>query len=225
MFSRRQQPSRAEFPQVDLAAMAGPEDRRKALVELRAYVESLAAEQSAWYKNNRVTRQIVSLWIRFFSLFFLFVGGLCPLLPKDTPSSLIGSLIRNVEPWGYTLIGLGGGLLLFDRLFGISSSWMRFIWAYFEIGELVDEFRMRWIKTQLEAADAQSADTFQALVAIAEDAIKGIHAIVRLETAAWRVEFQNNIAHQIGLGKSQPETQVPADNPGKRSSLGLVRKS
>ena len=160
----------------------------------------------------------------FFSLLFLFLGGLCPLLPKEIPPSLISSFVRNVEPWGYTLIGLGGGLLLFDRLFGISSSWMRFIWAYFEIGELLDEFRVRWIKTQLEAADAQSHDTFQALVAVAEDAIKGIHAIVRLETGVWRAEFQNNITHQMGLGKNPSESQASADNPGKRSPLGLVRK-
>lgn len=227
LFARRQKLFRADFPQVDLAVLTTPEDRQKVLVELRKYVESFAVEQSAWYKDNRVARGIASLWIRFTSLLLLLLGGICPLLPKDIPaaSPLINSFVRSAEPWGYALIGLGGGLLLFDRLFGISSSWMRFINAHLELEELLSEFKVSWLKTQLGAVDARSPETFQALFNIADDAIKGIHMIVWQETNAWRAEFKNNITHQTGLGKNQSESQVPAETPGKRASLGLVRNS
>jgi hypothetical protein len=199
----------------DPATLADPANRQKLLVQLHAYVESLAAEQSAWYMRNRVVRQVASLWIRFFSLLFLFLGGLCPLLPKDT--LIAGS---PVLPWGYVLIGIGGGLLLFDRLFGISSSWMRFIWTAFEIEALLDEFRILWMKSQLEAEDAKSSETFQALVAAAEDTIKRIHMIVLLETSAWRAEFQSNIAQQMSLWKSQADSQGSAEGTSARARKG-----
>jgi hypothetical protein len=206
LFARRGQASRAAFPIVDPAMLADPATCQKLLAELHAYVESFATDQSSWYKRNRVVRQVASLWIRFFSLLFLFFGGLCPLLPKNIP----GSPVQDFGPWGYVLIGIGGGLLLFDRLFGVSSSWMRFIWAAFEIEALLDEFRMRWIrigttKPILGATDAKSPDTFQALITAAEEAINRIHAIVLLETSAWRSEFQGNIAHQMSLWKSQAD--------------------
>jgi len=129
--------------------------------------------------RHAVQRQIASLWIRFLSLLFLFLGGLCPFLPKDIPHAPV----QDLRPWGHLLIGIGGGLLLFARPFGVSSSWMRFIWASFEIKALLGGFRMRWVKTLLEAKDTQSFDTFRALIVIVGDAIKGIHAIVLTQQA------------------------------------------
>jgi hypothetical protein len=185
------------------------ENRHKLLTQLHTYVESFAAEQADWYKSHCFIRQIASLWLRFFSLLFFFLGGLCPLLPKSIPH------VGDPEPWGYALIGIGGGLLLFDRLFGISSSWMRFIWAFLEIEEQLDKFRMRWTRIQLEANDPQSHDTFRALVSAAEDAVNGIHIRILLETAAWRTEFQGNITSQMSLWKTHVTGQASTDPPGE----------
>ena len=129
------------------------------------------------------------------------------MLPKDIPYSPGPDL----QPWGYLLIGIGGGLLLFDRLFGISAGWMRFIIAAFEIDALLDDFRMRWLKIPLEAKDNEAIDTFRAHIVAAEDAINGIHTIILQETGAWRSEFQRNITHQMGLWKNQGDSQASAD--------------
>jgi hypothetical protein len=166
LFWRRARRTRAEFPHVDPATSTDQGHRHELLVQLHAYVESFAAEQTAWYMANRVVRQIASLGIRFISLLFIFLGGICPLLPKDNPHLPAPDL-----QLGYFLIAIGGGLLLFDRLFGISAAWMRFIIAAFEIDSLLDAFRMRWVKIQLEAKDVESLDTFWALVDAADDAI------------------------------------------------------
>jgi hypothetical protein len=85
---------------------------------------------------------------------------------------------------------------------------MRFIWAAFEIEALLDEFRIRWMKSQLEA---ESPETFHALISAAEDAIKRIHTILMSETSGWRTEFQSNIARQMSLYKSQADSQGAAD--------------
>ena len=141
--------------------------RHELLVQLHAYVKSFAAEQTAWYMANRVVRQIASLGIRFISLLFIFSrGDLPPFSPKENPHLPAPDL-----QLGYFLIAIGGGLLLFDRLFGISAAWMRFIIAAFEINSLLDAFRMRWVKIQLEAKDVESLDTFWVLVDAADDAI------------------------------------------------------
>jgi SMODS and SLOG-associating 2TM effector domain 2 len=209
-FQTRAEPPRVEFPRVDYPAtfFADPANRQRFLSQLYAYVESFAAEQSAWYMKHRVVRQMVSLWIRFFSLVFLFLGGLCPLIPKDI---ILRGRVLDFEPWGYFLIGFGGGLLLFDHLFGISSSWMRFIWAAFEIDAVLDQFRIRWMKSQLEA---ESPVTFSALIAAAEDAINRIRTIIMLETSAWRTEVQSNIARQMSLYRSQDRSQANGEGSG-----------
>jgi hypothetical protein len=126
---------------------------------------------------------------------------------------------------GYLLIGIGGGLMLFDRLFGISASWMRFISASLEIEALLDEFRMRWLRAQLEAEEPQSPDTFQALIAAAADAIEGIHALALLETRAWRAEFQSGIAAQVGLGKSHTDPQASTVHSGRDRLHAMSRRS
>ena len=167
---------------MDPIVLANPADRRTLLTKLHTYVESFAI--GLLHARPPCTCSGVSLY-SIFSLLFLFLGGLCPLLPRDVPA--LPAI--DFQPWGYLLIGIGGGLMLFDRLFGISVSWMRFISASLEIEALLDEFRMRWLRAQLEAEEPQSPDTFQALIAAAADAIEGIHALSLLETRAWRAEF------------------------------------
>jgi hypothetical protein len=214
-------PSRTVFPDVNPIVLANPADRRTLLTKLHTYVESFAAEQSGYYMRGRLAHAAVSLCIRFFSLLFLFLGGLCPLLPRDVPA--LPAI--DFQPWGYLLIGIGGGLMLFDRLFGISASWMRFISASLEIEALLDEFRMRWLRAQLEAEEPQSPDTFQALIAAAADAIEGIHALALLETRAWRAEFQSGIAAQVGLGKSHTDPQASTVHSGRDRLHAMSRRS
>jgi len=221
-FFHRVQADRVGFPYTAPSELSDPRNRQKLLADLRAYVESVAAEQIVWYKKSRVSRQIASLWIRFCSLLFLFLGGLCPLLPRDLPRSPV----QDFEPWGYLLIGIGGGLLLFDRLFGISSSWMRFIWASFEIEALLDDFRISWLKILLEDKESDSLEALQPFLATADNTIKRIHAIVLQETSSWRTEFQTNIAHQMSLGKSHSGDQISSEViRSKEKHPGVVRKS
>jgi hypothetical protein len=97
-------------------------------------VENTAYKFAGWYRKHKAPRQIVSLWIRGMSLAFLLAGGLCPLIPLIL-------FQMDMHPWGYFFLAFGGGLLLFDRLFGISSAWMRDISTAQQIEARFDAFR------------------------------------------------------------------------------------
>jgi hypothetical protein len=149
----------AVFPRIDLQKPLEAVDRFRVLDEVYSYVEAFGSEQLRWYKEKKrlLLRQVASLWIRFVSLLFLLVGFLCPLLPSRFSDWITDWFRTPPSQFGYFMIAFGGGLLLFDRLFGVSSSWMRFAWAHLEIEGLLDEFRIAWLKTRLLAADNQEA--------------------------------------------------------------------
>jgi hypothetical protein len=179
---------------------------KKAVLDaLHNYVENLAVHHWTWYMNHRRRRLVASFNIRMFSLIFLFAGGLCPLLSKSWPSSPI-----DFDSWGYVLIAVGGGLLLFDRLFGLSSSWMRDIAAALQIDALRGGFRMQWISIQSEpepgepkADGNKTPSKFGRLLALVEQTVGGIHNIVLQETRSWNTEFQSNITQMTSMAKRE----------------------
>jgi hypothetical protein len=153
LFWNRDRPSQAVFPQID-----PKKTRHELLEELHAYVKTFAIEQRDWYMRNRVSRGRISSGIRFFSLLFLFLGGLCPLVPRGIHIAYLP--VSDFLSLGYFLLGIGGGLLLFDRLFDFSAAWMRYVLAAFEINSRLDEFRMSWVRIiLLGAKDGLSDDT------------------------------------------------------------------
>jgi hypothetical protein len=150
-------------------------------------------DNANWYRRKKAPRQTISLWIRFFSLVLAFAGGLCPLLPSN-------SRLPDLQPYGYLLLGAGGGLLLFDKLFGISSAWMRFVHAALEIEACMHAFRMEWIKARAILPISEGGASLGPLCAIASQTLSRIDAIVQRETAEWESEFHANIVRQTQIG-------------------------
>jgi hypothetical protein len=206
-------PDKVTFPKIPPLLPEDAEKREEILTGLRTYVEALATHYYTWYMEKRKPRQVISLWIRAISLCFIFLGGLWPLIPVDIPDN------PHFLSWGYVLIGIGGGLLLFDKYFGLSSAWMRYIVAAEDINTVIDGFRMRWLQGQMgvkEPGTDNAPDRFQVLITLVDQTVQKLHSIVVQETNAWRLEFQSNVISQINLGKSQADhasTQAP--NPEK----------
>jgi hypothetical protein len=156
--------------------------------EIYAYVERLGHNASSWYRAKKQPKQRLSILLRCLSLFLLLAGGLSPLIPP-------GTYAVNGQAYGYLLLAAGGGLQLFDHLFGVSSAWMRYIVAAQEIEACLDRFRLEWYRAR--GADATTVQPVQSteLVSIASDAVLRINEIVRRETDEWRAEFRTNLVY------------------------------
>jgi hypothetical protein len=72
------------------------------------------------------------------------LGLLCPLLDaagKDCALSLF-NFTTSFLHLGHLLIGLAGVIMLYDRTFGLSTGWMRFIETQMKLEKALIEFRL-----------------------------------------------------------------------------------
>jgi hypothetical protein len=198
----------------DLPQNGGPLDSldwqaetiRQSLQQVFAYVQGVGFRNSVWYRRKKRSRQILSLWLRFASLSLLLAGGLCPLVP-------LGLLSFNPQGYGYLLLAAGGGLLLFDRLFGISSAWMRYMIATQEIELILERFRFDWLKAQVNQRDVQQTDAIPFL-SLASETVLSLANIVQRETLEWTSEFQSNVAYLASM--ADPKRRSMGDSADRQ---------
>jgi SMODS and SLOG-associating 2TM effector domain 2 len=174
-----------------------PEKCRHSLRQIFTYVQVVGSRSSSWYRQKKRSRQIISVLVRLASLSLLLLGGLCPLIP-------LGLLTFNPQAYGYLLLAAGGGLLLFDRLFGISSSWMRYMIATQQIELTLELFRISWLKIQvIQRGAGESEVDALPFLSLASDTLLSIGEIVQSETREWTNEFQSNVAYLASMAESK----------------------
>jgi len=122
--------------QVELVAAVAADEISSDIRTLYEYAITAAYKNINWYRTKKKLKQQLSHLIRCTALFLLILGSLCPLLPQENRF--------DVSRYGYVLLAAGGSLILFDKLFGLSSSWMRFMAAAEELEALLDVFRVDW---------------------------------------------------------------------------------
>jgi hypothetical protein len=153
------------------------------------YDHALAAAEKNinWYRTKQKPKQQLSHFVRCIALLLVIVGGLCPLLPE----------ISNLDAsrYGYVFLAAGGGLLLFDKLFGLSSSWMRFMAAAQEIEALLDAFRVDWACEESKLNAPENRSEIDPRFQLVKDFLVNMHAIIERETNEWKSEFQKSVTH------------------------------
>ena len=159
-------------------------DQDRSCSDLYAHLIDHAGRAASWYRTKKRSKQIMSITIRLLALLSILIGGLCPLFPSGTQA-------ETVRPFGYLLLGLGGGLLLYDKLFGFSSSWIRYMRAIQEIEASIDRFQIEWAR--LRASTDKTPKHRAAIFKLSMDFVNSTNIIVRRETNEWQVEFQDNL--------------------------------
>ena len=92
------------------------------------------------------------------------------------------------------MLGLAAGLLAFDRYFGTSSGWIRYMTSLAAIERLRAEFLFDWTALLQKAPAAIDSEAKLVFLTRAQTFQKGVSEIVEKETAAWVAEFQSSIA-------------------------------
>jgi len=116
--------------------------------EMQALSEWLSSAYSAterasldaiqWYIHKKRSKSRWSRVTRSLAIALGVVGALVPLVSPVISISLA---------WGYTALGLAGGCVALDKLFGFSSSWMRYIQAEFELQHLLQGLQYAWMRS------------------------------------------------------------------------------
>lgn len=177
-----------------------------------------AEAQIAWYAKRKLWKRRGSQIIRASSIALAALGGLCPLLDAVRLLPWLAALLKCAPPnnvalaqWGYVFFAVALAIYWYDKLFGLSTGWMRYITTQMAVEKALKEFQYDWLilRTQLNSqADTQNANT-QALLQKMRDFTSQIEALVKQETDAWVLEFQNNLSQLEKVLKAEVENRKP----------------
>lgn len=157
-----------------------------------------AEDQVKWYEDRRIPQKNWSQRTRWLSLTFATLGALCPLA---APMEIFQN--KNLPELGYIFLAFGALIITFDRLYGFSSSWMRYASTQLNLDIALREFQFEWalLQSQNHSPDA-------ALQKLKDFSAK-IDGIVKQETDAWINEFRSNIAELEKVLKTGAEERKP----------------
>lgn len=198
-------PPKSPFPDWDLS------DPTKSLDKIYKWTVQNAEDQIEWYVRKKVPNRKWSLTIRAAAIVLAVLGALCPLL--DATQIVKDNTILFGE-WGYVFLALGAGVIGFDRYFGFSTGWMRYILTQESLEKALKEFRYDWvILTGGQITGSVSAATnlnIPICLQKAKDFTIQIEGLVRQETDAWVQEFQATISQLEKILKIESDARKPS---------------
>lgn len=133
--------------------------------------------------------------MRFTAIVCLVLGGLYPV---------IAHLVNFDAYLGYVILGGAGGLYILDRMFDVSSSWMRDIAAMQAIDSAIYIYQIEHVR--IKCLDVSNEERNASRLRAVENLAESTFTAVRVETAEWRSEFQNAIGDLERLIK--PEEKI-----------------
>lgn len=168
------------FPESD---WSNPQD---ALKDLYGWANSTANEAEAWYMRDKRWRAWAAQILRILTVSFGATGAIIPLVGAAQH--------REMANWGYVLLALGATCIGIDRIFGLSTGWMRCIITANAIRRRQSIFRVAWSAECAKAffPDATRIDSraIAELMDLVRDFIVDLSDLVSLETLEWRSELQ-----------------------------------
>lgn len=161
------------------------------------YSRGIAKNAHDWYALEKKRKQWMAKFFRALVIISTAVAGILPILSQI----FVRNGVSVIPPaWASVAIGFGAMLILFDRFFGFSSGWMRFIGAMTRIRTAINEFDLEYAHLKL-SREVDDKEKTEEIVALCKKLIARVNGIVTEETLRWDEEFKT------ALGKLDEEFQ------------------
>jgi hypothetical protein len=208
------------------------EKLKQELVKKYEEVIKEAEKQADWYVINKDRKKKWARFIKAFAIVATGLGGLIPILQVIFPSGKQLSALQtpgseqvwhfSIDPnYGYLLLAISGILILFDKYFGLSSGWIRYITTELGIRKKIRELKFNWmieINKYNYCAVILDCTQAEALLNILKDFTIKVDELVNQETSAWAAEFQTN----LGDLQKTIDSKMDSMKPG---SIKIVLKN
>jgi len=87
----------------------------------------LTTQAINWYLKRKGPISSISKILRIAAILTGTIGGLLPLLHAPLLAAFFGQEVQNLNgQLGYVFLALAGAFVLADKVFGVSSKWMRY---------------------------------------------------------------------------------------------------
>jgi hypothetical protein len=178
-----------DFPQWD------DEDPKGSI--LRWYGATVRQGENAidWYKRKQRVKRFGSRLFRYVAVVLVATGALLPLLSIQGLDQRVPFLKALSPQWGYVVFAAAAGCVFADKLFGLSTGWIRFIKTQLTLEAALTELRYDWLALFAKlSGDTLTQEQIQALIQRLKTFVVFVHAQVQQETEAWVLEFQSSLA-------------------------------
>jgi len=189
-----------------------PEQIQTSIGLLFEFAEASANYSIDWYEAKRARKASKSRMLRFLAILLTVFGGLTPILGGLGLSNIPVSKDRtlNLGQLGYLFLGLAAACVGFDKFFGFSSGWMRYISTKITLERILSEFRLDWAMMVAKfGKKAPTEDQVQLMIQRVKEFLTAITTQVEQETQAWVLEFKTNLADIEKSAKEQGESTRP----------------
>jgi hypothetical protein len=179
------------------------EKRLSSLEKLHGAVAEKINVTAGWYMRGKK-------WRRKFGRISRVAAMVLATLAAAQPT--IAEMYRSQDglwsrPGVATIFALiAAALLLLDRFFGASTGWVRYITAGLALNDLRDELEASWrleCSTWTNKVEPNIDQTKHALTLL-HGFIARVNEVVRVETEAWKAEFQSALQQVEEYAKAAP---------------------
>jgi SMODS and SLOG-associating 2TM effector domain 2 len=161
---------------------------RAGLSELYTWAEQSAGETIGWYLSEKKRKAAWSKSLRALAAILVTIGGAVPVAALAAGKPVLGN-------WGFVLLAMAAGCLAYDRFFGYSASWLRYMATAISLRSQLSEFQLAWVADMAAIGRREpSAGDIQRLVEAVRSFMRGVNDTVQSETQAWLVEFNTNLS-------------------------------
>lgn len=139
-----------------------------------------------WYSENSRRR---GWWARSLRVWMIVFGGVSAIIPMLSQIKLHGW--PEISPlWASIFIAMTATLFAFEKYYGHSDAWMRFVLAKQELERLKEDFLLTCLGLSLTSA---SPDVLKKSVDELMRVSKERHLIIKQETSAWTKVFESGM--------------------------------
>lgn len=168
-----------------------------------------AQQQIGWYSEHVRWKRRFSWCLRAAALIFIGIGSLLPLVGA---AILALGLSRNHVDFGfgYVAFAVAAGCVGFDKFFGFSSGWLRYIKTQLILESGLDQFRLDWVSLVAKVVGGKpTPDQVQTMIKRLQSFSEFTDSQVQQETNAWILEFQTSLAELAKAADARAEAQRP----------------
>ena len=184
---------------------------QKSIVKLYQYAEATADDSIEWYRRKKRPKALMSRLLRSLAIILTTLGGLTPIISAlgwattPTPQATL-----NFGQLGYLFLGLAAASIGFDKFFGFSSGWMRYITTKLTLEKMLSEFRMDWAMMVAKLGEkSPTTDQVQLMIQRIKEFLVAINTHVEQETLTWVSEFKTNLSEIEKTATTQRESARP----------------
>ncbi|MEZ0092610.1 SLATT domain-containing protein [Streptacidiphilus sp. EB129] len=157
------------------------------LEELYRWSEERAVEAIDWYQRDRRWKRRGARVLRYLASLLGVGGAVLPLL------GLTG-VWHAGSAWGYVLLLLAGSCLGADRVFGLTSGWMRDVSTGQALQRRLEAFQFDWasecVREVLGPTEGTASEAAERCLGVLRRFCEDVSDMVRTETSEWMLEFR-----------------------------------